>query len=149
VKEDAWLRLSYPNTAFIRSAAWVWPVKVIFCDTRPPGFAYAVPSVELIFHTKTTRRSNLLEFRNWRSSLVHLQHSTLRGLSLKRRVLLCSTASQRQYWPISITPGLASCVYTVASDTLDAGVGTPRPPHQHMGQLEVARIRENVFHGGG
>jgi hypothetical protein len=32
VQEATWLRLAYPNTAFLRSAAWVRPVKVVFCD---------------------------------------------------------------------------------------------------------------------
>jgi hypothetical protein len=143
-QDESWLRSAYPKTAFIRDVAWVQPVTVVFCDGQPPQFVYRLHTLAFIFHLKTQRR----KFEHWQTHLVRLRHSNLGGLTLLNSVLLCSTGVHRHYHDAAVADGLASCVYTVASDTLDAGTRARPPLVRRLGEARVARLGANLFHGG-
>jgi hypothetical protein len=133
-------------TAFLWEQRWVRPVAVVFCDGRPPPFAYQIDGVVLLFHCKAPRRYNQA---TWKTHSVRFWHSDLGGLTLRRQGLLCTTAAGRAYVPAELAFGLPSCVYSVASDTLEFGRQATAPASWRMGRSKVSALSASLFHGGG
>ena len=141
-----WIRATYPKTSFLRRPNLLRPVSVIFCDLAPPPFVYDIPTLELVFHNLLPRR---YPPKKWTVRSVGLSHSALGGLTLQTQHVRCSTLAYRKFGSVPSPPALASCVYTVASDTTKAGIRANAPRSRRMGVNQVTPIGGSRFHGGG
>jgi hypothetical protein len=139
-----WLCPAFPRAYFTTVVSTLRKVDLILCNSKPPTWLGSWELLPLIVATASTRAlQSTLDRR------VQIRHSAMGGLA-ERKVTLRLYSRLDLTWNKPRVPSvLPSCVYSVASDTVDLGVMVPRP-HTHMlPRPYVQAVGSGCYHGGG
>jgi hypothetical protein len=144
-----WAKPAFTDAFFTTSWNLV-PVDLIMCDGTPPGWlgdSWALTS--LVVSTSAARpRSGLRD--GW-SQWTRLRHTELGGLTETEGHLRVIMYSRRAlaFEACPPSPVLPTCVYSVAGDTIEAGLPSSGPITRVLHPLRVLALGKNLYYGGG
>ena len=139
-----WLRVVYPKIVFTCDMQYCPEVPAMFCDGRPLlSFNWA--TLQLLFSVRRTRRS----LTGWQQLHASLSHSAVGGCSDASTHVFCMVRSSPVLSNRENLPYLPSCVYAVASDTVDAGRVAVPPLSRRLPHSTVVPLSTTLYHGGG
>jgi hypothetical protein len=148
-----WLRDSFPTAHFTRVSVHLSPVSLVLCDSLAPGWVLEMPQD----YPRLVSLRNLIKDRQNRQQgvsqgtfgFVKMRHADLGGLTERSQTVRFWTL-EALTWEAPPKPEfLPSMVYSVASDTEEAGRHAKAPRVRVLDPVRVKAIGPNVYHGGG
>ena len=141
-----WLKVVYPKIVFTCDIQYCYAVPAVFCDGRPRIEVTGWEQLQLLFSLKRHRRRGV---PGWQQLCHTLVHSGVGGCSDASTHMYCMARSR----PLPLTrvnlPYIPSCVYAVASDTIDAGRVSVPPLTRRLPHSTVVPLGTALYHGGG
>ena len=141
-----WLRPAYPKIVFTHDFQYCPPVSAVFCDARPLESVTQWEHLQLLFSLKRSKRQRR---SGWNYFGVSLLHSAVGGCTDGQAQVHCMVRSGTEFSRKPATFSIPSCVYTVASDTIDMGRIAAAPIMRRLPSCEVVKLSASVYHGGG
>jgi hypothetical protein len=141
-----WLRPAYPKLVCTTDLQYCCHVPAAFSDDRPWGLlAETWKELELMFFLRRGTR----HIKGWNYTSECLSHVGVGGCSDAEQHVHVMARTGTQYSRRPLPGVIPSCVYTVASDTIDSGKVAQAPSVRRLPKSVVTKVGKSIHHGGG
>jgi hypothetical protein len=149
-KLPMWLKQVYPTTFFTTVSLHLSPVDVVLCDSYAPRWVLDAPhDFPMLVSPKKLFRAPRKPPEGSVQRFVKTNHAKLGGLTDACQVMRVWSSHDLTWVPTEPSKYLTSMVYSVASDTVQAGRHTKSPAIRVLDPVRVQPLGAGVYHGGG
>jgi hypothetical protein len=138
-----WLREEYPRAYFTTVVTALRKVDLVLCEGKPPNWLNSWALTSLVVSTASSKC--IKPASDWR---VKIRHSARGGLTDREVTIRFHSRMHLPWIEPRVTPVLLSCVYSIASDTVDFGVMFAKPHSRLLKKQGVQAIGPGCYHGG-